>query len=215
MSTPFGKSTAPGAASTADGGTTAPSLALVVVWSASQPERVGDVAFFRPGERLYVGRGDVEVEKFAHFVRQLPGETPAVDPRDGILAGDSISRRQLLVRSTGVALEIEQVGRCRTFFNGVEGPRATIGPGDTVMLKGELVLLCVLRPRVLPRPRAVPRAPGGHPASRAALAPAARAAAARAGPAFRREASGRTARAEGQRAPHRPPGAAALAHERS
>jgi DNA-binding NtrC family response regulator len=155
MSSPFGKSTAPGRPTTADGGTTAPVLALVVVWSASQPERVGEVAFFPTGERLYVGRGDVETEKFACFLPQRPGETPAVDLLHGRLTGDSMSRRQLLVRSTGVALEIEKVGSCRTFFDGVEKPSATLGPGDTVMLRDELVLLCVLRPRMIPGLRGV------------------------------------------------------------
>jgi DNA-binding NtrC family response regulator len=155
MSTPLGQSTAPGLPTTADRGTAAPQLALVVAWSASQPERVGEVAFFPEGERLYIGRGDVETEKFACFLRQRPGETPAVDLHHVGLAGDSLSRRQLRVRSTGVALEIEQVGRCRTFFNGVEKPSATIGPGQTVMLRHEVVLLCVLRPRTIPALRGV------------------------------------------------------------
>jgi hypothetical protein len=59
------------------------------------PHRVGEVAFFPLGERLLVGRGDVEVEKFAQFVRQRPGEVPAVDPLEGILGGPTLSRRQL------------------------------------------------------------------------------------------------------------------------
>jgi DNA-binding NtrC family response regulator len=154
MSAPFGQTTGPEAASTADHVTTAPWLALVIVWSKSQPERVGDIAFFPRGERLYLGR-DGKLEKFAQFVRQLPGEMPAVDLRDGLLTGESISREQLTVCSTGIALEVEKVGRCRTFVNGEERERATIRPGDTVMLKGELLLLCVVRPRMLPRPRGV------------------------------------------------------------
>ncbi len=48
-----------------------------------------------------------------------------------------------------------KVGRCRTFFNGVEKPSATLVPGETVMLRDELVLLCVLRPRMLPELRGV------------------------------------------------------------
>jgi DNA-binding NtrC family response regulator len=148
MST-FGQTTAPGAASTAEDAGDRPSLALVIAWSKSQPHRVGEVAFFPLGERLYLGRGEADVEKFAHFVRQRPGETPAVDPREDILGGATISRRQLAIRSTGDGLEVEQVGECRTYFNGQEQPKATLRPGDTVMLRREAVLLCVSRPRVL------------------------------------------------------------------
>jgi DNA-binding NtrC family response regulator len=149
MST-FGQTTAPGAASTAEDAGDRPSHGLIIAWSESQPHRVGEVAFFPLGERLYLGRGEADVEKFAHFVRQRPGETPAVDPREDILGGATISRRQLAIRSTGDGLEVEQVGECRTYFNGQEQPKATLRPGDTVMLRREAVLLCVSRPRVLP-----------------------------------------------------------------
>jgi two-component system nitrogen regulation response regulator GlnG/two-component system response regulator HydG len=150
MSTFFGQTTAPGAASTAEDAGDRPSLALVIAWSASQPHRVGEVAFFPFGERLYVGRGDVEVDKFAHFVRQRPGEMSAVDPFQDILGGSSLSRRQLTVRFTGDGLEVEQVGRCRTYINGQEIPKATLQPGDTVMFRAEVVLVCVSRPRSAP-----------------------------------------------------------------
>jgi DNA-binding NtrC family response regulator len=150
--TTFGKTTAPGAASTADDAGERPSLALVLAWSASQPHRAGEVAFFRAGERLFVGRGDGEVERFAHFVRQRPGEVAAVDPREALLGGPSLSRRQLDVRSTGEALEVERIGACRTYFNGREATRGVLHPGDTVMLRNEVVLLCVSRPRELPAP---------------------------------------------------------------
>ena len=112
-----GKTTAPAASSTVAPDSRPLFPALVIVWSASQPHRVGEVAFFPFGERLYVGRGDSEVEKFAHFVRQRPGETAAVDPHEEVLAGSSISRRQLTVRSTGDELEMERVGRCPTSVN--------------------------------------------------------------------------------------------------
>jgi DNA-binding NtrC family response regulator len=157
VTTPFGQTTAPGAASTAEDAGDRPSDALVIVYSKSQPHRVGEVAFFPLGERRYVGRGDAEVEKFAHFVRQQPGETPAVDPLQGILDGATLSRRQLAVCSTGEGLEVEQVGQCRTYVNGQEVPKATLRPGDTVMFRDEVVLLCVSRPRTLPA------LPLGHP----------------------------------------------------
>ena len=127
-------------------------LALVIVWSASQPHRVGDVAFLPFGEWVYVGRGDIEIEKFAHFVCHQPGELTVFDPRQHLLTGALLSRRQLRVRWNGVEIEVEVVGRCQTYFNGKEGTAFTMRPGDTVMCQGELVLLCVARPKVLPRP---------------------------------------------------------------
>ena len=148
MLTPFGKTTAPGAASTMDDGSAVPSFALVIVWSASQMHRVGDVAFFPFGQELVVARGDDET--LAQFVRQRPGEISAFDPHEGFLTGNSISRRHLTVLATEEGLQIEHVGGCRTFVNGVERKSALLKPGDTVRFKGELVLLCVRRPRTLP-----------------------------------------------------------------
>ncbi|MGH7297516.1 MAG: sigma 54-interacting transcriptional regulator [Polyangiaceae bacterium] len=146
----FGQATAPGAATTAESAGEQSSLALIIVQSTSQPHRVGEVAFFPPGEPLFVGRGDGEAERFACFARQVPGEVFAVDPVEGLLGGESLSRRQLEVRSTGDALEVAWIRGCRTYFNGQEGTRATLRPGDTVRLRGEAVLLCVSRPRELP-----------------------------------------------------------------
>jgi DNA-binding NtrC family response regulator len=45
------------------------------------------------------------------------------------------------------------VGRARTYVNGEACERATLRPGDTVLLRGELLLLCVQRPKELARPR--------------------------------------------------------------
>ena len=148
--TTFGQTTAPGADTTARSAGDASSLALVIVGSASQPHRVGEVAFFPLGVRLFVGRGDAEVDKFAHFVPQRPGEVPAVDLRQDVLGGATLSRRQLAVLNTGDALEVERVGGCRTYFNGQERPNAILRAGDTVMFRNEAVLLCVSRPRALP-----------------------------------------------------------------
>jgi DNA-binding NtrC family response regulator len=53
----------------------------------------------------------------------------------------------------GTKLHLEKVGRCPTYVNGVEvDSKATLVPGDTVLLQGELLLLAVLRSRSLPGP---------------------------------------------------------------
>jgi hypothetical protein len=147
------KTTAPASPRTADGESTPPTIALVIAWSASQPHRVGEVALLPFGERLVVGRGDDEGESYACFARQRPGPAPAAGARGEPLEGDAISRRQLVVRAVGAKLQLEKLGRCPTFVNDVEvDSTATLAPGDTVLLQGELLLLAVLRSRVLAGP---------------------------------------------------------------
>ena len=152
MSTPSRKTTAPAGTSTVDPDAVPPCLALVIAWSASEPHRVGEIAFLPYGEPVTLGRGDADVHDFLHFAPQRPGEILAVDPREELLAGETISRRQLILKVIGGAIGMERQGRCRTYVNGVERDKAMLRPGDTVRLKRELLLLCVLRPKTLPRP---------------------------------------------------------------
>ena len=152
MAHPF-KTTAPASPRTADRESTPPTIALVIAWSASQPHRVGEVALLPFGERLLVGRGDVEAETFACFAPQRPGQAPAPGARGEPLEGDAISRRQLVVRAVGTKLQLEKIGRCPTYVNDAEvDSSATLAPGDTVLLQGELLLLAVLRSRILSGP---------------------------------------------------------------
>src|SRR5580692_6525282 len=155
MPTSTVKTTVTGGAETVDPGSQVPAWALVLLWSASEPHRVGEVAFLPTFERRLVGRGDEEVEKFAHFGKQRPGEPLAASSRESLLAGDGISRRQLLLRATAVAVEMEQVGRCTTLVNGGEKTTATLKEGDTILLRRQALLLCVRRPKTLPGPRAL------------------------------------------------------------
>jgi transcriptional regulator with AAA-type ATPase domain len=152
MSTFSAEATTPGITET-DPEIEVPELALVLAWSASEPHRVGEIAFFPAFERRIVGRGWQEIEGFALFARQRPGERHAPMGREGLLAGECVSRRQLLVHATAVALDIEQVGRCPTLVNGQERKVASLKPGDTVMLRKEALFVCVRRPRTLPAPR--------------------------------------------------------------
>ena len=146
----FGRTTGPVAASTGQSAGDVPVLALVLAWSKSEPERVGEVAFFPLGEWLTFGRGGVENEKFAYFFPQRPGEVPAVELRDEILRGTAVSRCHGAARFTGDTLEVNAIGKNPTYFNGEARASAVLRPGDTLMVPGELVLLCVSRPRVLP-----------------------------------------------------------------
>jgi two-component system response regulator HydG len=147
--------TIPHGADTGDAaGHQVPAWAFVLLWSREESHRVGEVAFLPPFERSLVGRGDEEVEKFAHFGVHRPGEPRPRPSRKGFLAGSGISRRQLLVRATAVGVEMERVGRATTLVNGEEKTSAALAEGDTVLIRGGALLLCVRRPRTLPGPPA-------------------------------------------------------------
>jgi two-component system nitrogen regulation response regulator GlnG/two-component system response regulator HydG len=130
--------------------------ALVVVWSAEEPSRVGEVVLLpRAGERrsLVFGRGhepDGRHER-ARLVRQRPGETIETAP----LASKHISRSQLLVRSHpdgGVA--IQNAGKRALLVDGASVDDGHARPGDLVEISRQLLLLCTRRPPVLPALRA-------------------------------------------------------------
>jgi hypothetical protein len=141
-----------------------PAWAFVIAWSAEEPHRAGEVAFLPPFQNILLGRGDQEMEKFVRFGIQRPGEPFALSPRPGreLFAGTLISRRQLLIRATADAVEVENLGKCAMLVNGEEKPVATLGEGDTVMLRSrgtrarrsQLLLLCQRRPRTLAGPPA-------------------------------------------------------------
>jgi DNA-binding NtrC family response regulator len=163
VSRPTGETTAPVGSSPPQDEGVLTCMALVIVWSASEPHRVGEVAFFPFGVPLYVGRGGAEVEPLACFGRQRPGELLALDPGGGQLRGATISRRQLLVLSNGIELEMKVVGGCPTHVNGTERKQATLRPGDTVLLEQGALLLCVQRPKTLPCPHGRELHPFGQP----------------------------------------------------
>ena len=141
--------TVPGAADTRNATTRPLVLALVITYSRTQPERVGEVAFCPYDLTLILGRGADKPEILLRFFRQCPGENAtqaALNP----LEGESISRDQLTIRATAVSLIVEQLGGCVTLVNGKVQRAAILKPGDTILLKNELGLLCVLRPETLP-----------------------------------------------------------------
>lgn len=129
---------------------------LVIAWSASQPERVGEVAVLPPdGAQRVLGRGpglNGDPAPRLHFRRERPGESE----RMGELLGPRLSRRQALVRMTRRAIEFENVGACPMRVSGVATDRAKVSPGDTVTFKDQLVLLCIDRTPTVPSLRYYP-----------------------------------------------------------
>ncbi len=123
--------------------------ALVVAWSASQPERIGEVVVLEPGEERLIGRGPARADDpcpRARFVRQRPGTTDPTGP----LEGSRLSRHQLVVRAAEGSLSFERVGRAAVFRDGEPAQSGALSPGQTLRIESELLLLCTLRPAIMP-----------------------------------------------------------------
>jgi two-component system nitrogen regulation response regulator GlnG/two-component system response regulator HydG len=116
--------------------------ALAVVWSASDPQRVGEVLVPRAdGEPVAFGRGDPVL------VRQRPGR----DEPTQALDNPFLSRRHFTARSEGDALVIENFGKRPLLHEGsAADSELVVRPGETVEIEKQLVFACVLRPRAIP-----------------------------------------------------------------
>jgi two-component system nitrogen regulation response regulator GlnG/two-component system response regulator HydG len=135
--------------------------ALVLVWSADETSRVGEVVLFPPASerRSFVfGRGGERDGKHerACLVRQRPGETVEAPP----LESHHLSRSQILVRSDPEGgLALQNVGKRALVIAGKTVDQGRARTGDVVEIGRQVVLLCVRRPRVLPALRATAARP--------------------------------------------------------
>ncbi len=122
-------------------------LALVVVWSKHEPQRIGEnclitrSAIFGRGESATPG----DPPKLELF-RQRPGHN---DPC-GYLEAPTLSRRQWLLEPAEEELSVKDVGKSRLLHNGVLVGSCTAKEGDTLAVDGVLVVLVTRRPRVFP-----------------------------------------------------------------
>jgi DNA-binding NtrC family response regulator len=130
--------------------------ALMIAWSATEPARAGEVALVERENAGYVfGRGEPDKGASAmrlSFCRQRPGASERTAP----IESPSISREQLRVARKGRRLRVDRIGRCPLIFRGEKVDHAVLSPGDTLLLKGQLLLLCTERPRVQPPLRDFP-----------------------------------------------------------
>jgi DNA-binding NtrC family response regulator len=128
-------------------------VGLLVAWSTSEPNRVGEVALLEPGVVATLGRGGGDgTAARVSFVRQRPG----MNEPGGPLGGLGLSRDQLRVTATEETLEVERLGKKPVELRGVEVDRCTLRPGDVLLVREQLVLLCVKRPTMLPARRSMP-----------------------------------------------------------
>lgn len=126
---------------------------FVIAWSKEEPERLGELALVPTRDAPWVlGRSSDDGLDRLQFAPQRPGKLGR--PRG--IKGAGISRRQLLVSREGARLKVKREGRCKTSVNGVLTDQADLSPGDTLLLHGQLLLLCVARPALLPPLRSFP-----------------------------------------------------------
>jgi len=123
--------------------------ALMIAWAPFEPSRTGEVALVEGDSGAWIlGRGapaDGSGGARAVFCRQRPGVSERMPP----LESPGLSREQLRIRPERGRLRIERIGRCAMEFGGERVDKCVLEPGDTLLLKGQMLLFCTLRPRRL------------------------------------------------------------------
>jgi two-component system nitrogen regulation response regulator GlnG/two-component system response regulator HydG len=125
-----------------------PEIALAIIWSRTEPERLGELLFVDgpSGGPFGFGRAADPSTHALELVRQRPGEATPTGPT----RAPGISRHQWSVQRRGRTLELENVGRRALRVNGVAVDRATVSPGDLVEIGDELLFYAILRPPRMP-----------------------------------------------------------------
>ncbi|WP_437971036.1 sigma 54-interacting transcriptional regulator [Sorangium sp. So ce260] len=136
-------------------------LALVIAWSAAEPWRAGEVAFFTRLDCLEVlgqmPASDRDRDARVRFFRQRPGKLEPTPP----LRGPGISSEELSIRLLSDGLHIERLGPSQALLRGTPVSRCVLTPGDTLLLEGKLLLRCTRRALSLPPLRHFPEACSG------------------------------------------------------
>ena len=117
-------------------------VGLVIAWSQSEPERVGQWATI-PDQTSVLGRGAGEDDSEARVVFGCARPGAAVVGRP--LTSRGLSRRQLALVRKGSALEMARVGRGQVLVNGRVVEKAPLHLSDVIMIENELVLLVAER----------------------------------------------------------------------
>jgi len=128
--------------------TPAEAMALVIAWCSFEPGRIGEVALFSErGATQTLGRGDGDGEPRVRFFRQRPGRLTPTEPFGGL----ALSRSQVTVAPGASKLVVTRTGRCALAVNGADTETATLAPGDTLLLRGQLLLFCMRRTPQMPK----------------------------------------------------------------
>ena len=136
--------------------------ALVVLWSAHAPERVGQVLLLPREGSGAIGRGATQgvAGKRLLPVRQVPG----VNQVAGAFEDPKLSREHLRVERTGAGrLAVENLGRRALRHRGQPTTQAVVEVGSTFEIDGRWLFLYERRPRVLPEAADVAVQAAGSP----------------------------------------------------
>ncbi len=120
----------------------------MIAWAPAEPERVGEVVLFEHGEgRRVLGRGapDGAGSERVEFQRQQPD----VSTKCGPLESPGLSRDQLRIRVEDQCVHIERIGKCTMEVAGRRVEQCVLAPGESLLLKGQMLLYCTLCPRKL------------------------------------------------------------------
>lgn len=118
-----------------------PHPALVIVWHATRPDRVGEWA-------------SLPVERVPHELGRGPGAPGAPRLVFGAaqepLSLAAVSRRQLEASWIDDGLEVANHGRCALLVNGRACQTVRLRAGDTIQLRNQLVLMLAMRSGAAP-----------------------------------------------------------------
>ena len=133
------------------GASSAPQVALVLVYCSEQPERLGEVLWAPQRGAAMLGRGGVRPDDPLPRLglhRLRPGQCLPTAP----LEFRWLSRHQLSLSRVGEQLLVENVGRCPLLLRGLEVPSGPhpLTPGEVLELGPHLAFLCARIPRELP-----------------------------------------------------------------
>jgi two-component system nitrogen regulation response regulator GlnG/two-component system response regulator HydG len=125
-------------------------LALVLLWSKSEPWRIGE-GFFLPTEAestVWFGRGSNApgAPCKATLGQQRPGHWGPCP----LIVAPAISRYQVSFRRVGAGYAARNEGKCSLLRNGVETTDCELTRGDLLQIGKQFLFLCCLRPERIP-----------------------------------------------------------------
>ena len=127
-------------------------LALALVWSKQEPQRVGEVAFTL-ARTSFLGRStEAEDGHAIVFQRQRPG---GAEPTRALL-DPAVSRQQVRIERADRSLRVARVGRRAMTINGVQREQGELVRGDTLGIDRAYLFLVVERPLRIPGSRFLP-----------------------------------------------------------
>lgn len=124
--------------------TAADALALVIAWSRTEPERVGERALIEP-RSMVIGRGGPRPEDNGprvEFAAVRPGRTLTRGP----LGAPTLSRLHARLWADHEGVEFVRTGKGHVELDGVRVDDGQLGPGSTLLLANELLVVCERRP---------------------------------------------------------------------